>query len=145
MKSESIKKLLAVFLLSLAAIASMSTSQADLIDLSNSESAIEFTATNASWEIMPRFRYDEFLHRCVDEETVDSINISEGQTLHVILKLWVNEQGKMTKIRFLKDSGNSCIDKIIVKQVRTGFFKPFVKNGQAVAGHVILPLIFIAQ
>ena len=56
MKSESIKKLLAVFLLSLAAIASMSTSQAELIDLSNSESAIKFTATNASWEVMPRFR-----------------------------------------------------------------------------------------
>lgn len=81
----------------------------------------------------------------MDEEAVDSINISEEQTLNVIVKFWVNEQGKMTKIRFLKDSGNSCIDKIIVKQVRTGFFKPFVKNGQAVAGHVTLPIIFTAQ
>ncbi|MDN5566414.1 MAG: hypothetical protein L0G25_06385 [Psychrobacter sp.] len=76
MKSESIKKLLAVFLLSLAATASISTSQAELINLSKSESAIEFAATNASWEVMPKFRYDEFLHRCVDEETVERLIVS---------------------------------------------------------------------
>lgn len=136
------QNLLAVLFAFFTCIASTTTAQAELIDLSDSEPVIQLSTQDANWLKQPSFRLSERSLRCLDSETGEPVKVSSGQILAVSLKLLVNESGNITKVEIVESSGNRCLDSSAAYQVRTGLMKPFVIKGKKVAGQVTLPIKF---
>lgn len=93
---------------------------------------VDFTASNANWASAPNFSFPERAAR----------NARSGDTFNVVLVLRVNKQGGIDSIRVAQSSGNSRVDKAAQRQVRSGKFKPFTKNGAPVVGNVTLPISY---
>lgn len=93
---------------------------------------VNFTASNANWASAPNFSFPERASR----------RALSGDTFNVVLILRVNKQGGIDSVRVAKSSGNSIVDKEAQRQVRSGKFKPFTKNGEPVVGHVTLPISY---
>ena len=91
-----------------------------------------FTATNADWASAPRFSFPDRAAR----------NARSGETFTVVLRLRVNKQGGIDSVSLSKSSGNTAVDKEAQRQVRSGKFKPFTKNGVPVVGNVTLPVSY---
>ena len=97
-----------------------------------SNTPVNFTATNANWASAPNFSFPDRAAR----------RASPGDVLEVVLVLRVNKQGGIDSVNVAKSSGNTLLDKEAQRQVRSGKFKPFMKNGVPVVGNVTLPIAY---
>ena len=97
-----------------------------------SNEPINFTASAANWASVPNFSFPDRAAR----------RARSGDTLNVVLVLRVNKQGGIDSVRIVQSSGNSLVDKEAQRQVRSGKFKPFTKNGVPVVGNVTLPVAY---
>ena len=98
-----------------------------------SNEPVNFTASSANWVSAPNFSFPERVAR----------RANSGDTLNVVLILRVNKQGGIDSVRIAQSSGNAALDKDATRQVRSGKFKPFIKNGVPVIGNVTLPVTYI--
>ncbi|MBB3107178.1 colicin import membrane protein/protein TonB [Psychrobacter luti] len=99
---------------------------------SASNEPVNFTASNANWASAPNFSFPERAAK----------RARSGDTLNVVLVLRVNKQGSIDSVRIVQSSGNAIVDKEAQRQVRSGKFKPFTKNGVPVVGNVTLPIAY---
>ena len=97
-----------------------------------SNEAVNFTASAANWASAPNFSFPDRAAR----------RARSGDTLNVVLVLRVNKQGGIDNVRIAQSSGNAIVDKEAQRQVRSGKFKPFTKNGVPVVGNVTLPIAY---
>ena len=97
-----------------------------------SNEPIDFTASAANWASAPNFSFPERAAR----------RARSGDTLNVVLVLRVNKQGGIDSVHIAQSSGNALLDKEAQRQVRSGKFKPFTKNGVPVVGNVTLPIAY---
>ena len=97
-----------------------------------SNEPVNFTASAANWASAPTFSFPDRAAR----------RARSGDTLNVVLVLRVNKQGGIDSIRVAQSSGNPLLDKEAQRQVRSGKFKPFTKNGAPVVGNVTLPIAY---
>ena len=97
-----------------------------------SNEPINFTASAANWASVPNFSFPDRAAR----------RARSGDTLNVVLVLRVNKQGGIDSVRIAQSSGNTLLDKEAQRQVRSGKFKPFTKNGVPVVGNVTLPIAY---
>lgn len=97
-----------------------------------SNEPVNFTASAANWASAPNFSFPDRAAR----------RARSGDTLNVVLVLRVNKQGGIDSVRVAQSSGNSLLDKEAQRQVRSGKFKPFTKNGAPVVGNVTLPIAY---
>ncbi|MGP9556636.1 energy transducer TonB [Psychrobacter sp. AOP7-A1-24] len=100
--------------------------------LAQSNEPVSFTASSANWASAPNFSFPERAAR----------RARSGDTLNVVLVLRVNKQGGIDNVRIAQSSGNPLLDKEARRQVRSGRFKPFTKNGVPVVGDVTLPISY---
>lgn len=96
------------------------------------DTPVNFTASNANWSSAPNFSFPDRAAR----------RAHSGDTLNVVLVLRVNKQGGIDSVRIAQSSGNAILDKEAQRQVRSGKFKPFMKNGAPVVGNVTLPIAY---
>lgn len=96
------------------------------------DTPVNFTASNANWASAPNFSFPDRAAR----------RAHSGDTFNVVLVLRVNKQGGIDSVRIAQSSGNAILDKEAQRQVRSGKFKPFMKNGAAVVGNVTLPIAY---
>lgn len=97
-----------------------------------SNTPVNFTASAANWASTPNFSFPNRTAR----------NARSGETFTVVLTLRVNKQGGIDSVSVAKSSGNTALDKEAQRQVRSGKFKPFTKNGAPVVGNVTLPVAY---
>ena len=97
------------------------------------DTPVNFTASNANWSSAPNINFPDRAAR----------RAHSGDTLNVVLVLRVNKQGGIDSVRIAQSSGNAILDKEAQRQVLSGKFKPFMKNGAAVVGNVTLPIAYI--
>ena len=97
-----------------------------------SNEPVNFTASAANWASAPNFSFPDRASR----------RARSGDTLNVVLVLRVNKQGGIDSVRVAQSSGNPLLDKEAQRQVRSGKFKPFTKNGAPVVGNVTLPIAY---
>lgn len=97
-----------------------------------SNEPVNFTASTANWASAPNFSFPERAAR----------RAHSGDTLNVVLVLRVNKQGGIDSVHIAQSSGNALLDKEAQRQVRSGKFKPFTKNGVPVVGNVTLPIAY---
>lgn len=97
-----------------------------------SNEPVSFTASAANWASAPNFSFPDRAAR----------RARSGDTLNVVLILRVNKQGGIDSVRVAQSSGNTLLDKEAQRQVRSGKFKPFTKNGAPVVGNVTLPISY---
>lgn len=97
-----------------------------------SNEPVNFTASAANWASAPNFSFPDRAAR----------RARSGDTLNVVLVLRVNKQGGIDSVRVAQSSGNALLDKEAQRQVRSGKFKPFTKNGAPVVGNVTLPIAY---
>lgn len=97
-----------------------------------SNEPVNFTASAANWASAPNFSFPDRAAR----------RARSGDTLNVVLVLRVNKQGGIDSVRVAQTSGNAALDKEAARQVRSGKFKPFTKNGAPVVGNVTLPVAY---
>lgn len=98
-----------------------------------SNEPVNFTASAANWASAPNFSFPDRAAR----------RARSGDTLNVVLVLRVNKQGGIDSVRVAQSSGNTLLDKEALRQVRSGKFKPFTKNGVPVVGNVTLPIAYV--
>ncbi|SNT70352.1 energy transducer TonB [Psychrobacter sp. LV10R520-6] len=91
---------------------------------------VNFTANNASWASSPNFSFPDRAKR----------GARSGDIFNVVLLLRVNKQGGIDSVSVAQSSGNATLDREAQRQVRSGRFKPFMKNGVPVVGNVTLPI-----
>ena len=115
-----------------AEAAARAKADADAKAAAASNEPVNFTASNANWASAPNFSFPERAAK----------RARSGDTLNVILVLRVNKQGGIDSVRIAQSSGNSLVDKEAQRQVRSGKFKPFSKNGVPVVGNVTLPIAY---
>ena len=96
------------------------------------DTPVNFTASNANWSSAPNFNFPDRAAR----------RAHSGDTFNVVLVLRVNKQGGIDSVRIAQSSGNAILDKEAQRQVRSGKFKPFMKNGAPVVGNVTLPIAY---
>ena len=97
-----------------------------------SNEPVSFTASAADWASAPNFSFPTRAAR----------RASSGDTFKVVLILRVNKQGGIDSARVAQSSGNSIVDKEAQRQVSSGKFRPFTKNGVPVVGNVTLPVTY---
>ena len=97
-----------------------------------SNEPVNFAASAANWASAPNFSFPERAAR----------RARSGDTLNVVLVLRVNKQGGIDSVHIAQSSGNALLDKEAQRQVRSGKFKPFTKNGVPVVGNVTLPIAY---
>lgn len=93
---------------------------------------VNFTASNANWSSPPNLSFPNRAAR----------GARSGDTYNVVLVLRVNKQGGIDSVRLAQSSGNAQLDRAAQRQVRSGKFKPFTKNGVPVVGNVTLPISY---
>lgn len=97
-----------------------------------SNTPVNFTASAANWASAPNFSFPDRAAR----------RARSGDVLEVVLVLRVNKQGGIDSVRVAQSSGNTLLDKEAQRQVRSGTFRPFTKNGAPVVGNVTLPIAY---
>ena len=60
----------------------------------------------------------------------------------VLLRIWINQQGSVTRVQVEESSGYSLLDAAAVTSVRTWRVQPAQRGGQPVAGSWLLPIRF---
>lgn len=115
-----------------AEAAARAKADADAKAATASNEPVNFTASNANWASAPNFSFPERAAK----------RARSGDTLNVVLVLRVNKQGGIDSVRIAQSSGNSLVDKEAQRQVRSGKFKAFSKNGVPVVGNVTLPIAY---
>lgn len=97
-----------------------------------SNTPVNFTASNANWASMPRFSFPDRAAR----------GAQSGDTFEVVLLLRVNKQGRIESVQLARSSGNAILDREAQRQVKSGRFNPFKKDGVPVVGNVTLPISY---
>ncbi|WP_025651648.1 MULTISPECIES: energy transducer TonB [unclassified Psychrobacter] len=130
---------------------SMTSAQAELVDLSNSEPFIQFSTRDVSWLRPPRFdraiRYtsiDKYLIHCSYDEEGAVIKPCDRTDLTMVFSLHVDKEGNIKDIKLIESSGLKEVDSFFAKQIYKARLKPFLRKGQAVKGRVALPITFTA-
>lgn len=111
---------------------SAARAEADAKAAAASNEPVNFTVSAANWASAPNFSFPDRTAR----------RARSGDTLNVVLVLRVNKQGGIDSVRIAQSSGNTLLDKEAQRQVRSGKFKPFTKNGVPVVGNVTLPIAY---
>lgn len=93
---------------------------------------VNFNEGDASWAVAPKLSFPSRAER----------GASAGDTFTVLLALRVNKQGGIDSVRLVQSSGNTALDKEALRQVKTGRFVPFTKDGAPVVGSVTLPIAY---
>lgn len=132
MKFSSPYRLLTGLFMLFTLIASMTSAQAELIDLSNREPVTQISISNANWVVRPILRIES---HCIN-------TLSTGDKLTLLLYGSIDKQGKITRVQVKKSSGNQCLDESAIRQVRSGRMKPVMVKGKAVMASFSLPIIF---
>lgn len=91
---------------------------------------VSFDESDASWAIPPKLSFPDRAKR----------GTKPGDTLTVLLTLRVNKQGGIDNVTLAQSSGNSALDREAQRQIKTGKFKPFMRDGVPVVGNVTLPI-----
>ena len=60
----------------------------------------------------------------------------------VLLRIWIDQQGSVTRVQVEESSGHSLLDAAAVTSVRTWRVQPAQRGGQPVAGSWLLPIRF---
>lgn len=141
MRNKIIDKLISALLLSLAATASISTAQAELIDLSNAEPVIEFASRDAGWLRQPNFARFDHTFNCSYDEAIEPCD----KELKMVFGLKIDIESRIESVQILRSNGYKKVDAQFIRELSRSRFKPFIKNGQAVAGRVTLPVVFTSQ
>ncbi|MDX2373939.1 TonB family protein [Psychrobacter sp. PP-21] len=115
-----------------AEAAARAKAEAEAAAAAQSNEPVSFTASAANWASAPNFSFPERAAR----------RARSGDTLNVVLVLRVNKQGGIDSVSVAQSSGNSLLDREAQRQVRSGKFKPFTKNGVPVVGNVTLPISY---
>lgn len=97
-----------------------------------SNTPVNFNASNANWAAKPNFSFPDSAKR----------SARSGDTFQVVLVLQVNKQGGIDSVSLAQSSGNAVLDREAQRQVRSGKFKPFMKNNVPVVGNVTLPISY---
>lgn len=97
-----------------------------------SNTPVNFNASNANWAAAPSFSFPDRAKR----------SARSGDTFTLVLLLKVNKQGGIDSVSLAKSSGNAILDREAKRQVRSGKFRPFQKNGVPVVGNVTLPISY---
>ena len=92
-----------------------------------SDSTAKLTPPDLNGNVLPR--YPEQARRL-------------GWQGRVLLRIWINQQGSVTRVQVEESSGYSLLDAAAVTSVRTWRVQPAQRNGQAVAGSWLLPIRF---
>jgi TonB family protein len=92
-----------------------------------SDSTAKLTPPDLNGNVLPR--YPEQARRL-------------GWQGRVLLRIWINEQGSVTRIKVEESSGYSLLDAAAATSVRTWRVQPAQRNGQPVAGSWLLPIRF---
>ena len=133
-ENESAKKAAAMAAQKEAETAARAKAEADAkAAAAASNEPVNFTASNANWASAPNLSFPERAAR----------RARSGDSLNVVLVLRVNKQGGIDSVRIAQSSGNAVLDKEAARQVRSGKFKPFMKNGAPVVGNVTLPVAYV--
>ncbi|WP_201616127.1 energy transducer TonB [Psychrobacter urativorans] len=101
-------------------------------DADASNTPVNFNASNANWAAAPNFSFPDRAKR----------SARSGDTFNLVLVLRVNKQGGIDSVSLAKSSGNAILDREAQRQVRSGKFRPFKKNGVPVVGNVTLPISY---
>lgn len=146
-KAISTYSLLTSLLALFALTASITPAQAELVDLSDSESVIQFSTRDASWLRPPRFdrvtnSMHEYLTNCTYYMDGDDLIPCEKTVLKMVFSLHVDKQGSIKYIKVIESSGVEKIDRIFTREIYKARLKPFFIEGQAVEGRVTLPIEF---
>ncbi|MDR7016821.1 TonB family protein [Acinetobacter sp. 3657] len=64
----------------------------------------------------------------------------ENQPRSAVLAIEADEKGKITSVRIVRSTGLPALDEKLVRQVRSGRFKPYMENGVAYPIKAELPL-----
>ncbi|MEC5208973.1 TonB family protein [Psychrobacter sp. PL15] len=97
-----------------------------------SNTPVSFNASNANWTAKPNFNFPDRAKR----------GTKSGDTFNLVLMLQVNKQGSIDSVRLAQSSGNALLDREAQRQVRSGKFRPFMKNDVPVVGNVTLPISY---
>ena len=119
---------------------SMRPVHAELVDLSDAKPVITFASRDARWQKMPHLHFDKHAFRCLDAKTGEPIKVRRGQMLQIVLKLIVDDKGKIVQVAIKNASGNRCLDRQVVQKIKSGRLYPFTVKGKAVMGIVFLPI-----
>jgi len=95
-----------------------------------SNTPVNFNASNANWASSPNFSFPARAKR----------GTKSGDVFKVVLVLQVNKQGGIDSVGLAQSSGSAILDREAQQQVRSGKFRPFMKNGIPVVGNVTLPI-----
>ncbi len=65
-----------------------------------------------------------------------------GEAGRVLVRVFIDEGGRPRQVRVAQSSGHARLDDAALAAVRGARFKPATENGQALAGHALIPLTF---
>ncbi|WP_367105316.1 energy transducer TonB [uncultured Psychrobacter sp.] len=97
-----------------------------------SNEPVKFNESDARWAAAPSLSFPSRAER----------GARPGDSFTVLLTLRVNKQGGVDNVSLAQSSGNRVLDQEAQRQVRTGRFVPFMKDGVAVVGNVTLPITY---
>lgn len=103
-------------------------------ELAASNDPVDFTSAEANWANRPDFSFSDKLK--------SESRAMAGDVFAGTLAFSVDKQGNIKKATISKSSGNTVIDRAAVLQAKRAKFKPFIRNGIARTGSVILPFVY---
>ena len=131
--------------------ASITTAQAELVDLSSPEPVIKFASSEASWRRPPKFdrairhiSMDRYLIHCSYDENGAAIKPCDRTDLKMVLSLRVDKQGSIKNVKVIESSGVERVDKMAINELYKARLKPFLREGKPVMGIVDVPIVFTA-
>lgn len=65
-----------------------------------------------------------------------------GEAGRVLVRVFIDEGGRPRQVHVAQSSGHARLDDAALAAVRGARFKPATENGQALAGHALIPLTF---
>lgn len=137
---KKLKIMSRLFSVALVTIMSNTMAQAELTDRATVEPS-EHVSSNASWAIKPNFVASPRFFECVYDEEGKLVKPCPKKYEMTFL-LQVNKEGYVESVQISKSSGESMIDRRFARDIKRARFKPFMKEGQAIAGLVTLPITF---
>lgn len=145
-KNITRQSLLTVLFTLFTCIVSTTTSQAELIDLSDSEPVIQASTRDAGWLRPPKFdRVHQHINQYLTPRSYDQDGNAIGpykKIFKMVFLLEVDKEGNIGDIKVIESSGMENIDSIFSTELKKARFKPFAAKGKAVNGKVTIPIVF---
>ena len=130
-------------------MASTTTAQAEIVDLSNPDPVIQLSSQDASWLRPPIFdqvvrSMDKRLINCTYYIDGDDLKPCGRRVFKMVFSLSVDKQGGIRNVKVIESSGMKTIDAAFARELKRARFKPFLRKGKAVEGRVDIPIVFRA-